>query len=122
MDTTDRILELIDKKKIGDYTIEKQIGLSRGTIANWRARKNKISIDALQKIALYFNVSVDYLLGFTDKPAPIIPTAQDTANAIKLQKLFRSIGVSDLELLNMSTEQILFLVEELIADSEKNKK
>ncbi len=68
MTTIEKVLSLIQQSGMGDFPLEKKIGLAQGTIKNWRAGKNKISADALSKLADYFNVSVDYLLGRTDDP------------------------------------------------------
>lgn len=68
MTTIEKVLSLIQQSGMGDFPLEKKIGLTQGTIKNWRAGKNKISAEALSKLADYFNVSVDYLLGRTDDP------------------------------------------------------
>lgn len=68
MTTIEKVLSLIQQSGMGDFPLEKKIGLTQGTIKNWRAGKNKISADALSKLADYFDVSVDYLLGRTDDP------------------------------------------------------
>lgn len=59
----ERILELIQKSGKKIFPLEKELGLTCGTIYNWKNGKNKISTDAVIKIAKYFNVSADYLLG-----------------------------------------------------------
>ena len=66
MTTIEKVLSLIQQSGMGDFPLEKKIGLTQGTIKNWRAGKNKISAEALSKLADYFDVSVDYLLGRTD--------------------------------------------------------
>lgn len=66
MSTLEKVFVLIDSTHKGDYVIEREIGLKRGTIANWRLKRANPSADALSKIADYFNVSVDYLLGRTE--------------------------------------------------------
>lgn len=71
MTTIEKVLSLIQQSGMGDFPLEKKIGLTQGTIKNWRAGKNKISAEALSKLADYFDVSVDYLLGRTDDPEPI---------------------------------------------------
>ena len=68
MTTIEKVLSLIQQSGMGGFPLEKKIGLTQGTIKNWRAGKNKISAEALSKLADYFNVSVDYLLGRTDDP------------------------------------------------------
>lgn len=48
-----------------------ELGIAKSTVAYWRANNNVIpKQDVLLKIAEYFNVSVDYLLGNETKEAP----------------------------------------------------
>lgn len=58
--------------------VVKQIGISHGSITKWKqgATPNGTS---LQKLADFFNVSVDYLLGKEKSPAePVTEHAEDT--------------------------------------------
>lgn len=44
-------------------------GLRKDVVNNMKKEKPSIpSVDKIQKIAQYFNVSVDYLLGYTPEP------------------------------------------------------
>lgn len=56
---------------MSDNSLEKKIGLSQGTIGNWRSGRNKVSTEATIKLAHYFNISADYLLCLTDEPTPL---------------------------------------------------
>lgn len=48
-----------------------ELGVAKSTVAYWRANNNVIpKQDVLLKIANYFNVSVDYLLGSDKKEKP----------------------------------------------------
>lgn len=62
------ILNLLQNSGMSVNSFEKTVGLTQGTISNWKNGKNKPSLDAVNKIAEYFNVSVDYLLGRTSVP------------------------------------------------------
>ena len=46
----------------------KEIESTRGTIGNFENGNKKPSLDMLIKLADYFNVSIDYLIGRTDDP------------------------------------------------------
>lgn len=70
----ERILSLIKQSNINDHMFEKQLGFAQGTIGNWRKKKNKVSTEAIIKLAQYFNVSADYLLCLTNEPAPLQQT------------------------------------------------
>ena len=43
------------------------IGVSRQTLSNWENENIMPSVDMLIKIAKYFNVTTDYLLGLSEK-------------------------------------------------------
>ena len=65
--TFEKIKELADKQGISLNTLEEKLGFSRNTIYNMK--KSTPNIERVSKIADYFNVSTDYLLGRTDTPA-----------------------------------------------------
>ena len=56
------IKECMTSKKLSERQIEKEIGITQSSIYAWRIAKAKPSLDALIKLANYFNVTVDYLL------------------------------------------------------------
>lgn len=62
------IFELIASAGKADYSIEKSIGIPQGSISNWKNDKYSPGVEALVKIADYFNVSLDSLVG-RDSPA-----------------------------------------------------
>lgn len=68
MTTFERIKNLADNQKISLQKVAIDIGLSENAIYGWKTRKPKG--DDLAKVADYFRVSVDYLLGREDKPFP----------------------------------------------------
>lgn len=68
MTTTEKIQILLNNNNISAYKLSQTIGLNKTFFTDWKSGKAKPSADALSKIADYFNVSVDYLLGRTDNP------------------------------------------------------
>ena len=48
-----------------------QLGMSETALAEWNRGKSKPTISAIIKLARYFNVSADYLLGLTDERKPL---------------------------------------------------
>ena len=66
----EKILSLCNKAGIRPGTMCNDIGLSRGMMTDLKmGRKQALSTDSLSKIALYFSVSMDYLLGTEKTPA-----------------------------------------------------
>ena len=57
----ERISKLCAEHKISIAKLEKETGISNGTIARWG--KSSPTADKLTKVADHFGVSVDYLLG-----------------------------------------------------------
>lgn len=65
MTTFDKVKELSKKEKISIVELEEKLGLGRNSLYSW---KKKVPNGAnLSKVADFFGVSVDYLLGRTDQ-------------------------------------------------------
>lgn len=66
MDFHDRLKELRKEKDLYQKELADKLNIGRTTIANYEQGKRFPDKDTLNKIADYFNVSVDYLLGRTN--------------------------------------------------------
>lgn len=62
------LFKLMEEKKVTQQQLSKAIGVSQGNISDWRSGRGSPNVEVLPKIANYFNVSIDYLLGRTDNP------------------------------------------------------
>ncbi|HEP1428505.1 MULTISPECIES: helix-turn-helix domain-containing protein [Streptococcus] len=65
--TFEKIKELCQKQGISLNQLEERLGFSTNYI--YSMKRGNPKTENLQKIADYFNVSTDYLLGRTDNPA-----------------------------------------------------
>lgn len=65
MDLYEKIKELAIQKHISIRQLEEKLGFANATLRRWD--KNKPSVDKIQAVAKFFNVSVDYLLGNEEK-------------------------------------------------------
>lgn len=65
MQIIERILELIKKNNVTEYRVMKDCGLQTNSFTYWKKGRAMPGLDALIKIANYFNVSLDYLVGRT---------------------------------------------------------
>ncbi len=61
------LFTLMQERKVSQKQLSEAIGFSSGNISDWKTGRSSPGIDALLKIADYFNVSVDYLLGIDTK-------------------------------------------------------
>ena len=67
MTTGKLIKELRNSKNLTQAEFAKIFKISNGTIAMWETDKRQPDSDTLKKLADYFGVSVDYLLGREEK-------------------------------------------------------
>lgn len=63
-----RLKELRKKKGISQQRLATDLNTTQNTISRYETGEREPGIDDLTKIADYFKVSVDYLLGRTDNP------------------------------------------------------
>ena len=63
MEVLNKILLLLEAKKLDQRDLSDHLGLSKNTMTGWKNGNNKSYMKHLPKIAEFFNVSVDYLLG-----------------------------------------------------------
>ncbi len=68
MTFSDRILELKKERKILQKDIASAIGLSLRAYQYYEKAQMEPTMSVLIALADYFNVSIDYLVGRTDKP------------------------------------------------------
>lgn len=62
-----RLLELRTERKISQAKLAKELGVSFAIVCYWETDKSEPTAVNIVKIADYFNVSADYLLGRTDE-------------------------------------------------------
>lgn len=113
-----RIKQLCDEKKMTVAELERKTGISNGQIRKWD--KSTPGVDKLKKVADYFDVSTDYLLGRTDKKRYYDLSEKDERDIQKeLQKMIEGLSEGgyaafdgkDIDELDEETKQ--YLIESL---------
>ncbi|WP_323058780.1 helix-turn-helix transcriptional regulator [Limosilactobacillus reuteri] len=66
MTVFDRVKKLAEKQGISIVELEEKLDFGRNSLYSWK--KKTPNGDRLKKVADYFNVTTDYLLGRTDTP------------------------------------------------------
>ena len=66
-----RLLSLIDSNGISKNKLLTDLGINKSAIFAWENRGTIPSGEIIAKLADYFHVSTDYLLGRTDDPRPV---------------------------------------------------
>ena len=64
------MLKLKDIREDHDYTqeeIAKLLNCKQNTYQQYESEKRQIPIEALKNLAIFYNTSIDYLVGFTNE-------------------------------------------------------
>lgn len=59
----ERFMQLLQEKNITPYRVSKETGVTQTTLSDWKTGRATPKTVTLQKIADYFNVSLDWLTG-----------------------------------------------------------
>lgn len=97
-----RIRALRLQKGLKQAEFAKAMGVQQSTASNWETGRYEPDNDSLQKIASYFEVSVDYLLGQSDDPTPHlkgrrIPVLGDVAAGIPIEAIQDILDYEDID-------------------------
>ncbi len=93
MTAFDILKKLCDEQGISVNTLEERIGLSKNTLYSWK--KNTPKGSNLVKVADFFDVSTDYLLGRSDKKRYYDLTEKDEKTIQEeLQKMVEGLSKS----------------------------
>ena len=86
--------------KMRQADLAELLGVTKLTVSNWENGKHEIKADKANEIAKLFNVSVSYLLGYSDKKEPYY------SDEILLDN--GSGGVSSLSFNSFSSETFIY--------------
>lgn len=116
----DLFKKLCDDRNISVSKACIEMGLSRSIAAKWKNTKTNPSAEVLPKIAKYFGVSVDYLLGAEEKEKTPALTAKDERDISKKLEEALSQLESSQDGLMFQGEPLDDATKELIAISLRN--
>lgn len=71
-----RLKELREKAGYSQQSFADAIGVKQSTVGNWEAGAREPKLEVMQKLADFFDVSVDYLIGRDNTPRPRKEAAQ----------------------------------------------
>lgn len=55
--------KLLNEHKITSYKVSKDTGISTATLSDWKTGRSVPKLDKLKKLADYFGVTLNYLIG-----------------------------------------------------------
>lgn len=88
----ERLLSLIKEKGITRKKMLDDLGLANGSFVNWQTRGSIPNAETLSRIADYFGVTSDYLLGKTDERKKPSPEPVLTEREKAILEIFRSLS------------------------------
>lgn len=96
----ERLKSLRDQKGLTQEGLASALGVSRSTIGGYEAPSKEREPDfaIVCRLASFFGVSTDYLLGRSDDPTPVAPPGDLTTIARRLEAIRKSRGWSQREL------------------------
>jgi len=77
-----RLKEIREGKLMSQKELAQKLRVASSTLSQWEAGKRQPDYETIIKLADYFNVSVDYLLGRTDSPDIIVEPTNMYAKAL----------------------------------------
>jgi len=93
-----RISELRENNNLTQEELAKNLGITRASLSHYETSRREPDYETLTKIADYFQVSLDYLMGRTDDPKPSVNES--------VQRFTESLELSDETILERFTLKI----------------
>ena len=62
----ERLMEMRKERGLSQATVAKDLGVSLGIVCYWETNKSDPTASNIAKVARYFNVSSDFLLGLSE--------------------------------------------------------
>ena len=62
MNSYENYAKLKEAKGVNDFAVSKATGIAPASMSDWKNGRTELKLDKLQKIADYFEVSIDYLI------------------------------------------------------------
>lgn len=126
----DRLVQLRKEHKLSQYALAEKLGFTRGQISNYELGAREPDLETLQKIADFFEVSLDYINGRTDdrtatKKEPIKDTLEVDieelfVNNPRIQPKYKGKELTDEEMVRVS--KMLEVILDRMDNEDKNKK
>ena len=117
MSLLDRVKILCKEKSVSQTKMEKDIGISNGASSKWK--NSSPSMEILQKLSNYFEVSIEYLMTGQNKPDKILNAKDEKDIAKRLESTLSDLE-SQQEALMFSGEPLDDETRELLKASLEN--
>lgn len=83
--------KLLDMNGVKSADVARATGISNMTFSDWKKGKSTPKMDKIEKIAKYFGVTTDYMMGKKSE----VPSASMANDHLELIKLYSSLSEAD---------------------------
>jgi transcriptional regulator with XRE-family HTH domain len=115
LDTIDKILKLMSDRDVNAAMLTREAGITRGLITQWKQRRQLPSAANIAKIAAYFGISVDELMGIENPATPEGEQPEPTEH----QRLVRQITELTADKSVAALKAIIGMIEHIESKSSK---
>ena len=111
-----RLKQLRERKRLSQIELSNILEVSNGSISKWERNERQPDYETLEKIADFFNTSIDYLLGRSETKDNnnvdfSFSTPQEALSFILKQDMVADFGGYDLD--NMSDDEIMEMADDI---------
>ncbi|AMQ19634.1 helix-turn-helix domain-containing protein [Geobacillus sp. JS12] len=92
----DRLRKLRQEKKLTQEELGKKINVTKVSISGYENGNRTPDTETLQKLADFFNVTTDYLLGRTDDPNPPESDNEELGTLARINQLIKEYGIEQM--------------------------
>nr|WP_194950168.1 helix-turn-helix transcriptional regulator [Anoxybacillus flavithermus] len=92
----DRLKRLRLEKKLTQEELGKKINVTKVSISGYENGNRTPDTETLQKLADFFNVTTDYLLGRTDDPNPPESDNEELGTLARINQLIKEYGIEQM--------------------------
>jgi len=96
-----RLKELRNKFDKSQADMAEMMGITQQAYSNYEAGRREPDYKALTKLANFFNVTTDYLLGNNDNPMPLNKETMPTGIYFRLAKEAEALGLDEEDVENI---------------------
>lgn len=111
MEFYERLENLRKNKGISQGDLEKELGFSNGSISKWK--KSTPTHERLQKVANYFDVTVDYLITGENGTMLLLETAKQDAALSNMDDRMKAYALKLAGLPEDKKELVLKMIDQL---------
>lgn len=100
-----RLRDLRDEKGVSQEEVSKAVGITKSTLSKYELGKNEPGMMVAKKLADYFHVSFDWLVGYSDEKQPVMAKKELTNLFSKLQEKDKLEAIKYMEYLYLTSRK-----------------